>query len=110
MMHYLGIDVSKDKLDICWLKDPAQLKIKTKVLPNTPKGLQQLQQWLDKNLPDCPKQRHICMEATGIYHEAAAYFLHDCGYRVSVINPAHSRDFAKARAAFTKPIRQTAWF
>ncbi|UOP05555.1 IS110 family transposase [Conchiformibius kuhniae] len=102
MMHYLGIDVSKDKLDICWLKDPAQLKIKTKVLPNTPKGLQQLQQWLDKNLPDCPKQRHICMEATGIYHEAAAYFLHDCGYRVSVINPAHSRDFAKASGSIHK--------
>lgn len=102
MMHYLGIDVSKDKLDICWLKDPVRVTIKTKVLPNTPKGLQQLRQWLDKNLPASPAQCHICMEATGIYHEAAAYFLHDYGCRVSVLNPAHSRDFAKALGSVHK--------
>lgn len=102
MTHYIGIDVSKDKLDICWLKDSTRLKVKTKVLPNSPKGLQQLQQWLDKNLALPPAQRHICLEATGIYHEAAAYFLHDCGYRVSVLNPAHSRDFAKALGSVHK--------
>ena len=36
------------------------------------------------------------MEATGIYHEALAYALHESGANVYVVNPARVRDFAKS--------------
>lgn len=34
MTHYIGIDVSKNKLDIAWLKATDNLKFKTKVFKN----------------------------------------------------------------------------
>lgn len=42
------------------------------------------------------------MEATGVYHEQAALWLSDAGMRVSVVNPAQVRDFAKGLAVRTK--------
>lgn len=93
-MNYIGIDVSKAKLDVLWLKDTQKLKIKAKVLSNNPNGFRQLLDWLDKNIAATPAQMHIVMEATGVYHEPLAYFLHDRGYVVSVINPAYVRKFA----------------
>ena len=94
MMNYIGIDVSKAKIDVLWLKDTDQLKIKAKALSNNLAGFKQLVVWLDKNLAVSPSNIRIVLEATGVYHEALAYFLHDHGYIVSVINPAYIRKFA----------------
>ncbi len=93
-MNYIGIDVSKAKIDVLWLKDAKKLKVKTKVLSNNPNGFKQLLDWLDKHIDVTSAQVHIVMEATGVYHEPLAYFLHDRGYVVSVINPAYVRKFA----------------
>lgn len=92
----IGVDVSKAKLDCLWLKDLQTLKVKTKVLANTVDGHKALLAWVQKNtgaeLADC----HFIMEATGIYHEALAYALHEAGANVYVVNPARVRDFAKS--------------
>jgi transposase len=45
---------------------------------------------------------HVVMEATGVYHEAAAYALTQAGVKVSVVNPAQVRDFGKGLAVRTK--------
>ncbi len=37
-MAQIGIDVSKAKLDVCWLRDVHTVKVKTRVFDNTPKG------------------------------------------------------------------------
>jgi transposase len=42
------------------------------------------------------------MEATGIYHEAVAYALHQADAVVSVVNPAQMRDYAKSLGTRTK--------
>ena len=99
-MHTLGIDVSKAKLD-CALLDPDSDKRKTKSLPNTPDGFQALAGWLAKQSV-AASAVHIVMEATGVYHEALALWLADKGYRVSVINPAQVKDFARGLAVRTK--------
>lgn len=95
MNYDIGIDVAKDKFDCLWLKDIKSLKIKTKVLPNSKQGFQQLKLWLEKHV--CKELSHIyvCLEATGVYHEALAYALFKMGVKVSVINPAFIRNFAK---------------
>lgn len=36
------------------------------------------------------------MEAIGVYHELLAYFLHDKGIKVSIVNPKYILDFAKS--------------
>lgn len=95
MNYDIGIDVAKDKFDCLWLKDIKSLKIKTKVLPNSKQGFQQLKLWLEKHV--CKELSHIyvCLEATGVYHEALAYALFKMGVKVSVVNPAFIRNFAK---------------
>ena len=105
-MMIIGIDVSKAKLDCVWLRDPVNLKIKSKVFPNTPTGHQALLVWLDKQTREVPAELHCVMEATGIYHEGLAYALHEAGVRVSVVNPAQMRDYAKSLGTRTKTDKQ----
>ena len=95
MSAFIGIDVSKHKLDCAWLREPAAGKVKTKVLSNDARGHAQLQRWLEQHTGQPIATCHIVLEATGIYHEALAYALHDAGAGVSVINPAQIRDFGK---------------
>jgi transposase len=85
----LGIDVSKVKLDIALLSHG---KVRSKVLPNTAKGHQELLEWLSKSKAKLAAL-HVCMEATGVYHETVATTLHAAGFMVSVINPACIKGF-----------------
>ena len=47
-MKYLGVDVSKDKLDCCLLRDEGDTKRKTKVVGNSPAGLETLLSFVEK--------------------------------------------------------------
>src|SRR5690554_2938564 len=91
-----GIDVSKDKLDICWLRDRQTMKIKTKVFPNKENGFAALIQWTRDNSEAKPEDIQVMMEATGIYHEALAYALYEAGFQVFVANPQHVHSFIKS--------------
>ena len=83
MDGYLGIDVSKDRLDVL-LKRDAQHE--TQHVTNTPTGFAKLHGWVKWRAE--PSVVHVCLEATGPYSEAIAEFLYAHGYRVSVVNPA----------------------
>lgn len=85
----LGIDVSKSKLDVILL---VAGKAKSKVVPNTPEGHQALLEWLGKSKATLANL-HVCMEATGVYHEVMATTLHDAGLNVSVVNPGCIKGF-----------------
>lgn len=94
----VGIDVSKRKLDICVALGN---KFKSKVLPNTNAGHQQLLGWLNDrslNQSDTP----VCLEATGPYSEAVATVLADAGWPVSVVNPARVKGFAQSQLSRNK--------
>lgn len=99
-MVYLGIDVSKAKLD-CTLLDPVTDKRKAKAVSNDRAGFEALSAWLAKQ-GVAMGEVHGVMEATGVYHVQAALWLSDAGMRVSVVNPAQVRDFAKGLAVRTK--------
>ena len=101
-MNVIGIDVSKAKLDCLWIRDLSTLKVKSKVHPNTPKGYQALLDWAMRQTGEAPAGLHFVMEATGVYHEALAYALHDAGAQVSVVNPARVRDFARSLGVQSK--------
>lgn len=95
-MHNVGIDISKVKVDCCWLREPDKNKIKTKVFKNTLDDHNALANWLltQTDSPACEIQ--IVMEATSIYHESLAYHLHQLGFKVCVVNPARPKEFAKS--------------
>lgn len=91
-MFYLGIDVSKAKLD-CMLLDASSQKKKSKVVANSASGFKQILEWLAKQ---GASDAHVVMEPTGVYHENCALALTDAGLRLSLVNPARVRDYAKA--------------
>lgn len=102
IMMTLGIDVGKTRLDCLWLKDIQRDKIKTKVFKNTPKDHKALIEWALKHTKEPLESIHFIMEATGIYHEGLAYALYQAGAKVSVVNPAQTRDYAKSIGRRTK--------
>lgn len=91
-MFYLGIDVSKAKLD-CMLLDASSHKKKSKVVANSPAGFKQLLEWLAKQ---GASDAHVVLEPTGVYHENCAMALADAGLKLSMVHPARIRDYAKA--------------
>lgn len=101
-MITIGIDVSKQKLDCAWLRDVETNKVKSKVFKNNAEGFEALIQWAELNTKQVLKKIHFTMEATGIYHESLAYMLHASGAELSVVNPAHMRDYAKSLGVRTK--------
>lgn len=94
---YLGIDVAKAKLD-CALRLPDG-KYKHKVVENNRKGFAELTNWLDKHEATVA---YACMEATGVYWEAAAEYLAGLDMTVSVVNPAQIKAFGASRLVRTK--------
>lgn len=93
----VGLDVAKAKLDVA-LRLPAG-KWRTKVVPNSLAGFEQLREWLAKHGVSCA---HVCMEATGVYWEAVASDLADHGFAVSVMNPAQIKSYAGAMGVRSK--------
>lgn len=98
---YVGIDVSKDKLDIALTQDGKQI-ILTAIFENTSSGYKKLFVWIKKYSKGFSKV-HFCIEATGIYHEEIAEYLQEQAKTiVSIINPFQSKSFAKSRLLRTK--------
>lgn len=92
----LGIDVSKDTLDVSII---IRSKTRTLQFANSPEGWRSLGAWLRQyNIP----RVHAGLEATGRYSLGVALALHDAGHIVSVVNPAQIRDFARSKLGRNK--------
>lgn len=97
LIMYIGIDIAKLKFDVAHLD--ASSKYKHKTFKNTPAGFADFFAWCQSaGVNDA----HLCMEATGIYYEALANFLHDKKCTVSVVNPAQVAAFAQSALSRVK--------
>ena len=94
--NILGIDVAKLKIDVVLIFENKSL---SKQFANSPAGFKLLAAWL-KSLQIT--QVHACLEATGIYGNAVAGFLHRQGHRVSVVNPLAIKGYAKSKLSRNK--------
>jgi transposase len=93
----LGIDISKKDFHAVLLKE--ECASKPKKFANNTEGFESLHHWLvQQNVV----QLHACLEATSIYGEALAEFLHQKGYQVSIVNPVRIKGFAKSQLLRTK--------
>ena len=93
----VGIDISKKKFDATvLLKDGNQ---RHRFFANTKEGFEQLKKWLeDLGI----QEAHCCMEATGCYGEPLAFFMHEKGYKISIVNPARIKAYARSEGVRTK--------
>lgn len=89
---YIGIDVSKDRLDIAMLGEEQEWQV-----DNTPNGIAKLVQQLENLQPEL-----IVVEATGGYQRAVVEALFWAGLAVAVVNPARVRQFARACGLLAK--------
>lgn len=67
-MFPVGIDVSKNTLDLCILYDGIKGRIKTRNIQNNRHSVENILRWL--RIQHCgPEDVHVVMEATGVYHD-----------------------------------------
>ena len=93
----VGIDVSKDRLDVACLPETAQ---GPSGFENGPGGHHALVRMLGPLTPGL-----IVLEATGGYHRALVAALAAAGLPVVVVNPRQVRDFARATGVLAKTDR-----
>lgn len=96
----LGIDVSKATLDVVLLR-PNQNPQAARYT-NTLAGFQKLDKWLRKRKAGWV---HACLEATGLYGDDVALFLHDAGHTISVVNPVRIKKYAESQLQRNKTDR-----
>ena len=97
MRSSIGVDVSKKKFDAALLTE--QGKYRCKVFDNDARGFQAFRDWIKTNAAD---QAQVCMEATGVYHEALATFLFDHQATVFVVNPLRVKRFVESEGLRNK--------
>ena len=106
MLKYaVGLDVSSKDIHACISAIDSEQRVKvisSKVIDNTPKGYEALTIWIDKNRKQKNLPLVIGMEATGIYHEECAYYLHDRKYSVCIVLPNYAKKYLQASGLKSK--------
>lgn len=94
---WIGVDIAKLKFDVSIIfQDKKSLH---KVFENNTKGFKEFSEWLTYLEI---KNAHICLEATGIYSQAFAYFMHTLQHKVSIVNPARIKAFSTSEGIRNK--------
>lgn len=101
-MIWFGIDVSKNKLHLSYLQDPEGQRTRDKAFANDENGHAQLLAWAQEKSGCTPEQMNFVLEATGVYHEALARYLHDHGACVRLANPLQVKRFAQSQGLKSK--------
>ncbi|WP_460623758.1 IS110 family RNA-guided transposase, partial [Hymenobacter tenuis] len=97
-LSVVGIDVSKATLALCYQVGE---QVKHFEVPNTKAGFQQV-------VKTCGAHCLFVMEATGTYNLALAYYLHEQGGQVAVLNPLVIRRFIQMHLSKSKSDRKDA--
>ena len=101
----VGIDIGKDEFYACYtaLDQNGQSKIKgTKRFENNSSGMNYFINWCSRLNKTPEISLLFLMEATGVYHEELAYFLHNQEQKVLVVLAQRVKYFAKSCNLKTK--------
>src|SRR6476659_3768958 len=91
---FVGVDIAAASFAAAWSFDRSP-STRARSFPQTPDGFAAFQAALQATaLPAA--QSLIVLEATGSYWITLAVTLHQAGYAVSVVNPAHAHAFARS--------------
>jgi transposase len=104
----LGIDVGMDSIAVSFgtMSDGLALQVATpRSFANTAKSHEELHRWVTKLRKKSDVPCVCVMEATGVYYEHLAHFLHAHGYIVVVMLPNKVYHYAKTRSIKSKTDR-----
>jgi transposase len=104
-MALLGIDASEDRPDCAVLADEGGRPLGRRAFPNDAGGTERAAIWAARVSGAAPADTHVILEATAAYHEPVARRLVALGTRVSIVNPAQVRSFAKGLGILGKTDR-----
>jgi len=97
LKQVVGIDVAQKELVVSLGRMDIRAAMEVyanKTFANTKGGFMALVSWISKHTDQsCPLR--FVMEATGVYHEALAYYLYDKNYPVSIVMPNKISNFFK---------------
>src|SRR3954471_6619751 len=102
---FLGMDVAKASLDCAVLTSAGGKPLGQRSFPNSAEGADRAARWVAQVSGAELADTHLIVEATAAYHEVAAHRLAAAGMRVSIVNPARVRSFAKALGILGKTDR-----
>ncbi len=105
LRYCVGIDVSKDTLQLCQsvIDQTGKVSVKASAkVDNTPTGFGQLLGWVVRHQKlDLPFS--YVMESTGVYHEALAWHLYQLDAQVSILLPNKAKHYLQSLAG--PPVR-----
>jgi len=101
---HVGIDVCKDRLDLCLLYDDKSTPPFHRQFTNCATGWQAIIDLLSSHPVVC-----ITLEATGGYERGIVRALQDAGQPIAVVNPFVARRFAQGLGLLAKTDRIDAW-
>lgn len=99
----VGIDVAQKELVVCLGGMTATLTKSTiaeKTFRNDLSGVKAMESWVQRQVRDASGV-HYVMEATGVYHETAAYYLDGAGYLVHIVLPNMVSNYMRSLALKT---------
>ena len=91
---YVGVDIAATSFTALWTTDGRPLP-RAVTFSQNPSGFAAFQGQLQAT-GVAPAQTLIVLEATGSYWIALAVTLHDAGYAVAVLNPAHLHSYLQS--------------
>lgn len=104
LKYAVGIDVSMKSFACCLsvINDQQEVKVKAShKFTNNVTGFGSLLEWLKRHTKETLPVV-FAMEATGVYHEALAWFLHSKDQPVSILLPNKAKNYLKANGAKSK--------
>ena len=88
-VHFAGVDVSKQKIDVCLIVNHNKTSIAYNQFEQSKKGFDSLKKWLMQQTGKQTEQLLVCVENTGLYDDALLYYLSEHNLYVSLENAAN---------------------
>jgi transposase len=99
LKYAVGIDVSKDDFKACIsvIDESFHVKVKASTsFGNTLKGIKDFLVWARKHHKETDAPLHFLMEATGIYHENIAWYLHQQLQVVHIVLASKAKSYLRS--------------
>jgi transposase len=98
LKYSVGADISKEKFDACISVIDFEQRVKvlaSRSFKNQESGFKEFTEWVNRK---CKEQIPLVfiMEATGIYYERLAFYLHKRAYYASVVLPNKSKKYMQS--------------
>lgn len=94
----VGVDVASDTLEVRLgaISTSDQMAFSSsRSFPNSTQGFQRLMEWVQRHM-EAPEDVWFVMEATGVYYEELAYFLHEADCQVCVLVASRAKHYAQS--------------